>query len=146
VTSIDVIQDASAPSGRYSGLTAAQLATGQDFFRLLSAQLQSQDPLEPLQETEFLGQLAQYSQLQQSLETNERLHALTALQESLAALNQMTQSAALIDKTVDNTHPAAGEPRSGVVQAVRVEDGLLVLDVDGTSVPLPNVTAIRTQE
>ena len=58
----------------------------------------------------------------------------------------MTQSAALIDKSVDYSDPATGESKSGIVRAVRVEEGLVVLDVDGTSVPIPNVTAIRTQE
>ena len=147
MTSVDAIQEQTAASrAATAGMSAQQLATGQDFFRLLSAQLQAQDPLDPMKETEFLGQLAQYSQLQQSLETNARLQNLTMLQESLAALQQMTQSAALIGKTVDYADPSTGEPATGTVQGVRVDDGLVVLDVDGKSVPLPNLTAIRTQE
>ena len=62
-------------------------------------QIRNQDPLNPLNDTEFLGQLTQYSQLEQSLETNDRLGVMVRLQESLAALQQMTQSAALIGKT-----------------------------------------------
>ena len=128
-----------------AGFTAERLASGTDFFRLLSAQLSAQDPLNPMQDTEFLGQLTQYNQLEQSLETNKRLASLTSLQEALAALQQMTQSAALIGKTVDYGDPTTGDPSSGIVRAVRVESGLVVLDVDGTSVPLPNVTAIRAE-
>ena len=147
MTSVDAIQESTAATrAATAGMSAQQLATGQDFFRLLSAQLQAQDPLDPMKETEFLGQLAQYSQLQQSLETNARLQNLTMLQESLAALQQMTQSAALIGKTVDYADPETGEPATGTVQGVRVDDGLVVLDVDGKSVPLPNLTAIRSQE
>jgi len=135
----------SAASSTTSGLSAERLASGSDFFRLLSAQLGAQDPLDPMQDTEFLGQLAQYNQLQQTLETNQRLASMTTLQEALAALQQMTQSAALIGKTVDYADSASGDPKSGVVQAVRVENGLVVLDVDGASVPIPNVTAIRAE-
>jgi len=133
----------SSPAGTIS---AERLASGQDFFRLLSAQLQAQDPLDPMQDTEFLGQLTQYNQLEQSLQTNQRLADLTSLQESLAALQQMTQSAALIGKTVEYGDLETGETVTGVVNAVRVEDGLVVLDVDGTNVALPQLRAIREED
>ena len=145
-TSSDLGAIATKSSATSGALTAERLASGQDFFKLLSAQLQAQDPLEPMQDTEFLGQLTQYNQLQQSLETNQRLGSMVAVQESLAALQQMTQSAALIGKTVDYADPESGEAKSGTVDAVRVVDGLVVLDVDGAAVPLPNVSAIRIQE
>ena len=141
----EILNNSTTGASSSSMLSADRLASGVDFFRLLSAQLSAQDPLEPMKDTEFLGQLTQYNQLEQSLETNERLAVMTAMQESLAALEQMTQSAALIGKTVDYTDPVSGETRTGVVGAVRVEDGLVVLDVDGESVTLPTITSIRTE-
>ena len=141
----EILNNSTTGASSSSMLSADRLASGVDFFRLLSAQLSAQDPLEPMQDTEFLGQLTQYNQLEQSLETNERLGIMTAMQESLAALQQMTQSAALIGKTVDYTDVVTGETHTGVVSAVRVEDGLVVLDVDGESVTLPTITSIRTE-
>ncbi len=38
--------------------------------------------------------------------------------------------------------PVDGSSRGGEVTAIRVEDGLVVLDVEGTSVPLPLITAV----
>jgi len=146
MTAIEALQSSGGVSGQYSGLTAERLSSGVDFFKLLSAQLSAQNPLEPMDDTQFIGQLTQQTQLQQSLETNQRLSQMTLLQESLAALQQMTQSAALIGKSVDYADPTTGEAKSGVVQAVRVEGGLVVLDVDGAGVPLPNVTAISEVE
>lgn len=146
MTAIEALQSSSGVSGQYSGLTAERLASGVDFFKLLSAQLSAQNPLEPMDDTQFIGQLTQQTQLQQSLEMNQRLSDMTYLQESLAALQQMTQSAALIGKSVDYLDATTGEAKSGIVQAVRVESGLVVLDVDGASVPLPNVTAISEVE
>jgi flagellar basal-body rod modification protein FlgD len=144
--SIAEILNSGATTSAPGPLSAERLATGTDFFKLLSAQLSAQDPLDPLDDTQFLGQLAQYNQLEQSLETNKRLATMATLQESLAALQQMTQSAALIDKNVDYVDPTSGEAKSGVVRAVRVDQGLVVLDVDGVNVPLPNVTAIKTED
>lgn len=146
MTAIEALQSSNGASGEFSGLTAQRLASGVDFFKLLSAQLSAQDPLQPVDDTQFIGQLTQQTQLQQSLETNQRLGDMTQLQEALAALQQMTQSAALIGKNVDYLDPASGEAKSGLVKAVRVENGLVVLDVDGSNVPLPNVTAISEVE
>lgn len=144
------IADLGATTGSstaYSGaLDAQRLATGTDFFKVLSAQLQAQDPLNPMQDTQFLAQLTQQSQLEQSLETNNRLSEMAMLQESLAALQQMTQSASLIGKTIDYVSPVDGTDATGTVQAVRAVNGLVVLDVDGQSVPLTNISAIREQE
>ncbi len=146
LSGITEYEGASGATASSSPFDARSLASGQDFFRVLSAQLQAQDPLNPMDDTQFLAQLTQQSQLEQSLETNQRLGTMVTLQESLAALQQMTQSAALIGKTVDYVDPYTGAAASGVVDAVRVLDGLVVLDVGGEAVPLPNLTSIREQE
>lgn len=43
------------------------------FMQLLVAQLTNQDPLEPMNDTEFLGQLTQYSQLEQMMNINDNI-------------------------------------------------------------------------
>ena len=113
-----------------------------DFFRLVTAQLRAQDPLEPVEESQFLGQLAQFAQLEESTNFNANLQALAALQENLAAIQQMTQGTQLIGQTVEYTDPSSGEARSGTVDAVRVQDGIVVLDIGGENVPLPFMTAV----
>lgn len=135
-------QGSSGVSATSSPLTSSNLTNGVDFFKLLSAQMASQDPMSPVDNTQFMSQLAQYSQLQQSVQTNQNLGTLAALQESLSALQTMTQSASLISKQVDYIDPSSGEAKSGQVNAVRVDNGLVVLDVSGANVPLTNVTAI----
>ncbi len=47
-----------------------------DFLLLLTAQLQNQDPLSPLDPTEFTAQLAQFSSLEQLLSINDNLESL----------------------------------------------------------------------
>ena len=46
------------------------------FLRLLTAQLQNQDPLEPLDATKFTEQLVSYSQVEQQIATNSSLETL----------------------------------------------------------------------
>ncbi len=59
-------------------------AMGQDaFLKLLVAQLQHQDPLNPQENYEFVAQLAQFSSLEQSVGINARLDALAAQNQGL---------------------------------------------------------------
>ena len=46
------------------------------FLKLLTSQLQNQDPLNPMEGTEFTGQIAQFSSLEQQLATNSYLETL----------------------------------------------------------------------
>lgn len=46
------------------------------FLSLLTTQLQHQDPLSPLESTEFTSQLAQFAQVEQGIGTNDRLDQL----------------------------------------------------------------------
>jgi len=55
----------------------------QTFLRLLTTQMQNQDPLNPMESTEFASQLAQFSGVEQQVRTND---LLTAMQAGIATL------------------------------------------------------------
>ena len=77
--------------GGASGLSSQQLAEasrtvsnelGQDaFLRLLIAQLSNQDPLNPMDDREFIAQMAQFSALEQMTQLNKTM-------ENMAKMNQ----------------------------------------------------------
>jgi flagellar basal-body rod modification protein FlgD len=83
-----------------------------DFLKLFMAQLQHQDPMNPQDPTEFLGQLAQLTQVEQAYNTSATLEKLLMAQDNSLAMT----SVALIGKqvtalgtqsTFDGTSPAS---------------------------------------
>ena len=66
----------------------AQASLGKDFnqfLTLLTTQLQNQDPLNPMDSSEFTNQLVQFSQVEQAINTNQKLDNLLSLQLSNAS-------------------------------------------------------------
>lgn len=67
-----------------------------EFLRLLVAQMQHQDPLDPQEGSEFVAQLATFANIEIGVETNQRLAALEAGQVSSSRANLM----GLVGKTM----------------------------------------------
>ncbi|MBP7336633.1 flagellar hook capping FlgD N-terminal domain-containing protein [Niveispirillum sp.] len=67
------------------------------FLTLLTSQLQNQDPLQPTDTAEFTKQLVQYSQVEQSIKTNQKLD------DVVSAINkgQPNQALSYLSKTVE---------------------------------------------
>jgi flagellar basal-body rod modification protein FlgD len=77
---------ASSLSGLTGGTTTGSTATAatdpltskDTFLKLLVAQIKNQDPTNPTDATQFVGQLTQYSQLEQLIEMNQNLNKAEA--------------------------------------------------------------------
>ncbi len=81
-----------------SNTAASSLAdTFDTFLALLTTQLQNQDPLDPMESSEFTSQLVQFSGVEQSINMNKKLEQLVQLQTS----NQLNSAVAFIGKTVE---------------------------------------------
>ena len=108
-----------------------------DFLKLLVGQLQHQDPMQPADDTQFIGQMAQFSQLEQ--ETNSAQST-----SQIATQLGHTTALSLIGRTVTYTDDA-DQSQTGAVSQVDVgSDGNATLTVGGkTGVALGSVTEIR---
>ena len=108
-----------------------------DFLKLLVAQLSTQDPLNPTSETEFTGQLAQFSALEQSKSMGAELASMREQQEFLQANNLIGRTVAL---EADD-----GTAISGVVTGLIMEAGKPQLVVNGEKHALSEVLAVEQQ-
>lgn len=100
----------STGSSSQSGSDAASLANNFDtFLTLLTAQLQNQDPLAPMDSTQFTQQLVQFSQVEQQIRTNQQMESLVGQFQAAsasAALSYLGKDAII---EADETYLAGGE-------------------------------------
>ncbi|WP_053960235.1 flagellar hook capping FlgD N-terminal domain-containing protein [Sulfobacillus thermosulfidooxidans] len=129
-------------SGTNSGLASQATSTtpggnlGESaFLTLLAAELQYQNPLQPMDNTQFVAQLAQFSSLAAVTKQSTTLNdILSTLQQQ----NPVVQLSQLIGKTVST------QQGSGVVTAVSQQGQNLLVDVKGLgSVPVSDITQVQ---
>lgn len=116
------ISTASAP-----GISTAAQSSNigiQDFLKILTAQLNNQDPLKPVDNQEFVAQIAQFATLEQSRQLNVKIDELLSVQSS-------TQSVGLLGKTVDINQN--GFLVSGTVTALALASGQPMLTITTSS-------------
>jgi flagellar basal-body rod modification protein FlgD len=89
------------PAYSQSAQTAGSANLGKDeFLNLLVTQLRYQDPMEPMKDTDFVAQLAQFSSLEQLSNINNSLDASTQLNYILSQTIANTMATTLIGKEV----------------------------------------------
>jgi flagellar basal-body rod modification protein FlgD len=135
---VDVIGGSTAS---LQSLDLQQAALGQEeFLRILLAQLRFQDPLKPIDNQQFLAQMAQFSALAQTAQLNERVDTLLTIQAAV-------QSIGLIGKTVEVS--ISGTAKVGQVTSLSFSDGQpnLTVTVAGgevlTGVRVSQISVVR---
>jgi flagellar basal-body rod modification protein FlgD len=135
------IQPVTTATGTTSaGRSATRLSGDLDtFLKLLTTQLQNQDPTSPMDANQLTEQLVQFSTVEQQISTNATLQQLLGLQQA----SQLGEAAGLVGRRVavetdrlplqaaraEVNLPAAGTARSAHVE-VRDANNLLVRTVD----------------
>jgi flagellar basal-body rod modification protein FlgD len=74
-----------AGGGRPQPADSGQLATKEVFLQMLVAQIKNQNPLNPMDGVEFLSQLSQFTQVEQTLGMRNDIRQLTGLLERQTA-------------------------------------------------------------
>ena len=143
---IDTVSQSSGAGAASAAQTASRNLDGQyqQFLTLLTAQISNQDPLKPMDATQFVSQLAQLTQVEQGVATNRNLEmVLTKLSDAAATSDmQMIGRDVLVpgnSATLDSDGFAGGyyldRDASSVKVDIRDRDGSLItsFDADGLS-------------
>lgn len=111
----------------------AQTVDYQSFLRLLVAQMKNQDPTAPMESTDYVAQLATFSQVEQSVQINAKLDGI--LQASTFA-----QAGDLIGREIESSDGKI----KGTVESVRLySDGIMARLTDGQELPVWAGVVIR---
>jgi flagellar basal-body rod modification protein FlgD len=136
MSAINSTSNSSSTSGTSSSTTATGFGslTTADFMQMLIAELQNQDPTQPMSSQDLLGQLATMSQLQSTTDLDTALQANTSNQ-------QLSIGASFIGQSITGTD-ASGNAVSGVVSQAFLSSGTAYVGVGNSQVPLANITSI----
>lgn len=106
-----------------------------DFMLLLLEQLKNQDPTKPMEDTEFIAQLAQFNSLEQMQSLNNTMFDLLVLQ-------QVNEANTLIGKTITAQPASETEPVTGKVTGFGIIKGEVTLQVGEKSVSLRDLLTV----
>lgn len=123
---VDPVSAATSTVTQTASAAAADKATldYDTFLKLLVAEMQNQDPTEPMDSTEYISQLASFSNVEQTIQTNARL-------EDLLKSSSIAQAGSLIGRSVTSSDGSV----DGVVKQVEIyDDGVVAILQDGQKV------------
>jgi flagellar basal-body rod modification protein FlgD len=106
-----------------------------DFLKLLVAQLQNQDPMQPMDNAEYMGQLAQFSTLEQITNVGDEV-------KRMRTSSQVDQAVSMIGKNVGYVLED-GTAASGLVESVSIVDGEIKLKVGASEISPADVVNVQ---
>lgn len=123
---MNVDMTTSIPSGanQSSSAQSKAMVDYNSFLKLLIAQMKNQDPTQPMDSTQYVAQLATFSQVEQSMQANTKL-------DQILQASSLSQATSLIGHSISSLD---GEV-SGIVKEVRLfSDGMVAVLESGEQV------------
>jgi flagellar basal-body rod modification protein FlgD len=129
---VSAIANATA-AAQTANTTAPQTVDYQSFLKLLVAQMKNQDPTQPMDSTDYVAQLATFSQVEQSVQINSKL-------ENMLQSSSLAQATGLIGKYVE----AMDGSIEGVVKHVEIySDGVMAVLENGGKIQVQAGIIVR---
>jgi flagellar basal-body rod modification protein FlgD len=105
----------------------------ESFLKLLVAEMKNQDPTSPMESTDYVAQLATFSQVEQSVQVNAKL-------DQILQASALAQADALIGREITS----ADGKTSGTVTEVKLKaDGIVAVLAGGKEIPITPGVVIR---
>ena len=114
----------STTSASTSSSTQKATLNYDNFLQLLIAQMKNQDPTDPMDASEQVAQLATFSQVEQTIQTNTKL-------DTLLASSSLTQASSYVGKYMESADGTV----KGVIDSVKVySDGIIATTANGDKI------------
>jgi len=121
---------------RAEKLTGQQSPMGKDaFLKLLVTQLQHQDPTRPMEDREFISQMAQFSSLEQMSNMNTEM-------KSMATRSAASEAYSMLGKRIEAYDELSERTITGTVSSVIRKKDEILLKVGRDEVPLSAVHSV----
>ena len=116
-----------------SSSAGKQMLGADDFMKLLTTQLTSQDPMNPMKDTEFISQMANFTSLEQMRTLSKSFETFTSDQKMSAAPAFLGRNVTVKDATGDVT---------GLVDSITLKNGKPAVVINGKSYDTNLITGI----
>ncbi|TPK65992.1 MULTISPECIES: flagellar hook assembly protein FlgD [unclassified Mesorhizobium] len=121
---VDMTTTIPVSTNQASQQTSKTAVDYQSFLKLLIAEMKNQDPTKPMDSTQYVAQLATFSQVEQSVQTNTKL-------DQIMQSSALSQADALIGRSITS----ADGKTTGTVASVRLaSSGLIAVLGNGTEI------------
>ncbi|MFV2046521.1 flagellar hook assembly protein FlgD [Metabacillus sp. YM-086] len=113
-----------------------------EFLKILMTQLQNQDPLNPMEDKEFISQMANFSSLEQITNMNSLMQKFLDTQKTTDSILKYSE---MIGKSIEWSD--SGAEQTGVVKAIKQKNNSIILELDnGKEITSDLVTKISQPE
>ncbi|MDA3822663.1 MAG: hypothetical protein PF450_08670 [Bacteroidales bacterium] len=108
----------------------------ESFLKLLVTQLRHQDPTKPMEDKEFIAQMAQFYSLEQISNLNKEM-------KSLLQSSQATEANSLLGKRIEGISALTKKPISGIVSSILHQGKNIILKVGKDEVSLDGINSVK---
>lgn len=129
----NISYDKSLPAGVSADQKSKTTVDYDSFLKLLVAQMKNQDPTAPMESTDYVAQLATFSQVEQSVQVNKKL-------DDILQASALSQADALIGREITS---ADGETTGTVTEVKLTAGGIVAVIEGGEEVPVTPGVVVR---
>jgi len=140
MSSVSSVDSTSTTTTDSTTSTAESTLDYDDFLELLTVQLENQDPFNPLSDTDFIAQMANFSTLEEVSNFSDNFSTFSARQQ------QLSSAQTFLGKTV-TVEPSDSDSVTGSVTAVTYDSsGDIYVTIDGTQYDVSDITSTTSSE
>ncbi|MGG3466028.1 flagellar hook capping FlgD N-terminal domain-containing protein [Neobacillus pocheonensis] len=111
------------------------------FLKILTTQLRNQDPTQPMEDREFIAQLAQFSTLEQISNMNQAFNQFLVTQQG-----DISQYSMMINKEVSWINDEKGGQETGVIKGIVRKENQFYYQINDLEIPVENITSAKQFE